>query len=176
MTFENDCEQLLLQLNDKYGTTQLGKICQCIMVLALHGLKWNSIRNHISEDADIDVIDGKGSSYSFELKTTAKKSIIVQQKDISCLRQRAVDGYAGYFLALRIGPQTQWFAVPYDSEGIGTGDIPFARLRLHDDSMISGQINMQFQTELRKYFPVAMQGGLTALLASIAKQGIETVG
>ncbi len=174
MTFENDCEQLLLQLNDKYGTTQLGKICQCIMVLALHELKWNSIRNHISEDADIDAIDSRGGCYSFELKITTGKGIIVQQKDFSCLRQRAVDGYAGYFLALRIGPQMQWFAVVCDREGIGTGDIPFARLHLYDDRQISEQINVQFQMEVRKYFPVVMQGGLTALLASIAKQGIET--
>jgi hypothetical protein len=174
MTFENDSEQLMFQLNDKYGTTQFGKICQCLMVFTLHELKWRNIRNHISEDADIDAIDIDGGCYTFELKITAGKGILVQQKDIYCLRQREVDRYAGYFLALRIAPQMNWLAVPYNSEGVGAGDIPFARLHLYNNERISKQINMQFQLELKRYFSVAMLGGLTALLATIAKLGIET--
>ena len=87
MSVELDIQvcRLLVKLHEKWKATVFGKIAQSLLAVTLSDLNLREIRNHLSEDSDIDAIDPHQRRCTFEVKTSKESYILVQPKDMSCL-------------------------------------------------------------------------------------------
>lgn len=175
MQFDYDTCDRLITLQRRYGAKLFGKIAQCLMAITLHELGWKNIRNHISEDADLDAVSDVGDRYTFEVKTSESHCVHVDEKDIRCIKQRGVDGYRGFFLVLRVGRQAEWFAVPYKENGVQVGNIDFVHFRNARDPSLSDAFNSQFGRVLDTHYEYVDTKGLSGLMAKMDKMGIESI-
>jgi len=166
--------QLLVKLHAKWRATVFGKIAQSLLAVTLYDLGWREIRNHLSEDSDIDAIDPQQRRCTFEVKTTKETSVLVQPKDISCLNQRRVDGYEGFLVAMRICGMTRWLVVSSSSEIVRPGNLSFAIMQLKDEKAMSESFNAQFNEVVKRFYEIIDHSGLKGLLAHISRLGIES--
>jgi hypothetical protein len=162
-----------LNLHAKRGATIFGKIAQSLLAVTLHDLGWRQIRNHVSEDSDIDAIDSQQRRCAFEVKTSKGLSVLIQPKDISCLNQRNVDGYEGFFVGMRVREMTKWLVVPTSSEIVRPGILSFAIMQLKDEMAMSELLNKQFNEVVKKCYETIDQNGLKGLLELMRKLEIE---
>lgn len=166
--------QLLGKLHTKWQATVFGKIAQSLLAVVLSDLGWQEIRNHLSEDSDIDAIDPQQRRCTFEVKTSKASSILIQPKDISCLNQRGVDGYEGFFAAMRVCGKTRWLVVPSTSEIVRPGGLSFAVMELKDERDMSEPLNAQFNEVIKRFYETINRSGLRGLLALMSRLGIES--
>ena len=166
--------QLLDKLHAKYQATVFGKIAQSLLAVTMSNLGWQEIRNHLSEDADIDVLGPQNRRLTFEVKTSKEPSIFVQPKDIACLNQRRVDGYEGFFAAMRVCAMARWVVVPSSSEIVRPGNLPFTIMELKDDRTMSESLNTQFNDVVKRFYETIDHLGLKGLLALMSRLGIES--
>jgi len=166
--------QLLLKLHAKWQATVFGKIAQSLLAVTLNELGWREIRNHLSEDSDIDAIDPRHRRCTFEVKTSKEPSVLIQAKDISCLNQRRVDGYEGFLAAMRVCRMARWLVVPSSSEIVRPGKLSFGIMELKDENAMSESLNAQFNEVVKRFYDTIDHRGLTGLLALISRLGIES--
>jgi len=175
MQFSYETCDLIIALHTKHNAKVFGKIAQCLVAITLHELGWKNIRNHISEDADLDALTTSNERYTFEVKTSACPYVSVTKRDIESIRQREIDGYRGFFLVLRVGKQAEWFAAPYRGGSIEVGNIPFARFRRTRDAVLSGLLNSAFPRVLENHWWCIDKQGLPGLRRTMDGMGIESV-
>lgn len=175
MQFDYETCDLIVALQRRYGAKVFGKIAQCLVAITLHELGWKNIRNHISEDADLDAMSTSNEKYTFEVKTSESYCVHIDEKDIVCIKQREIDGYRGFFVVLRIGKQAEWFAVPYKEDSIQVGSIDFARFRMARDPSISDSLNSKFPRVLEDHYRCVHTKGLPGLRMTMNNMGIESV-
>jgi len=175
MQFDYSTCDLIVALQRKYGAKVFGKIAQYLMAITLHELGWKNIRNHISEDADLDAMTTTNAKYTFEMKTSASHYVHIGVKDIKSIKEREIDGYRGFFLVLRVGKQAEWFAVPYNGENIQAGNIGFVWFRLACDPLLSDSLNSKFPTVLQDHYECIDEQGLPGLRKTMDSMGIEVV-
>lgn len=166
--------QLLIKLHKKWKAAVFGKIAQSLLAVTLNDLGWRDIRNHLSEDSDIDAIDPQQRRCTFEVKTSKKSSVLVQPKDISCLNQRRVDGYEGFLTAMRICATTKWLVVPSSSEVVRPGNLSFAIMQMKNERALSQAFNEQFNNVVKSFYATIDQSGLKGLLTLMSQLGIES--
>ena len=166
--------QLLDKLHAKYQATVFGKIAQSLLAVTMSNLGWQEIRNHLSEDADIDVLGPQNRRLTFEVKTSKGTSVIIQPKDIGCLNQRRVDGYEGLFAAMRVCGKARWIVVPASSEIIRPGNLSFTIMELKDDPTLSESFNKQFNDVVKQFYETIDHLGLKGLLTRMSQLGIES--
>ena len=165
--------RLLVKLHEKWKATVFGKIAQSLLAVTLSDLNWREIRNHLSEDSDIDAIDPHQRRCTFEVKTSKEPYILVQPKDISCLNQRRVDGYEGFLAAMRICGTARWLVVPSSSEIVKPGHLSFSIMHLRDEREMSESFNAQFNEVVKRFYETINQHGLKGLLTLMSRLGIE---
>lgn len=175
MQFSYETCARIIALQRIYGAKLFGKIAQCLMAIALHDLGWKNIRNHISEDADLDAVSPTDQKCTFEVKTSESQCVHVDEKDTKCIKQRESDGYKGFFLVLRVGGQAEWFAVPYMENTIRTGSIDFVRFRIARDPSLSDSLNSEFERVLEEHYGRVAEQGLPGLMTMMNNMGIESV-
>jgi len=166
--------QLLVNLHAKWQATVFGKIAQSLLAVTLKELGWREIRNHLSEDSDIDAIDPQQRRCTFEAKTSKESSVLIQPKDISCLNQRRVDGYEGFFAVMRVCGMARWIVVPSSSEIMRLGHLSFTIMELKDDRAMSESLNTQFNEVVKRFYETIDHLGLKGLLALMSQLGIES--
>jgi len=174
MQFNYETCDLIIALHTKYTAKLFGKIAQCLMAITLHELGWKNIRNHISEDADLDAMTATNEKYTLEVKTSEYPYVHVGKKDIECIKQREVDRYKGFFLVLRVGRQAEWFATPYKAGNIQVGNISFAHFRVARDPALSDSLNSKFPKILEDHYECINKQGLPGLRMIMDNMGIES--
>lgn len=176
MSVELDSQvcSLLVKIHAKWKPTTFGKIAQSLLAITLHNLGWRKIRNHLSEDADIDAIDPNGRRCTFEAKTTKDTSVLIEEKDISCLNQRSTDGYEGFLVGLRVRTPTKWLVVPASSEVVKAGRLSFLSMGLTDSAALSTAINSEFNNAVKTSYATIIEDGLEGLRALMSRLGIES--
>ncbi len=165
--------KLLVNLHEKWKATVFGKIAQSLLAVTLHDLGWR-VHNNLVEDSDIDAVDPQQRRCAFEVKTSKELSVLIQPKDISCLNQRRVDGYEGFFVAMRVCRMTKWLVIPSSSEIVRPGSLSFAIMQLKDDRAMSDSFNTQFNEVVKKFYETVDHHGLKGLLALMKQLGIES--
>lgn len=175
MQFNYETCDLIIALHTKYNAKVFGKMAQCLVAITLYELRWKNIRNHISEDADLDALTVSNEKYTFEVKTSKSPYVNVSQKDIECIKQREIDGYRGFFLVLRIGRQAEWFAAPYKGGNIQVGNMPFTRFRITRDATLSDSLTSTFPRILADHYECIDKHGLPGLRRIMDTMGIESV-
>jgi hypothetical protein len=165
--------RLLIKLHEKWKPSVFGKIAQSLLAVTLSDLGWQGIRNHLSEDSDIDAIDPKKRRCTFEVKTSQETYVIIQSKDISCLNQRRVDGYDGFLTVMRICAATKWLVVPSLSEIVRPGNLSFAVMQLKNEQGLSSALNNRFNDVVKRFYGTIDQSGLRGLLECMSRLGIE---
>ena len=175
MQLDLDTCELVISAHRKHGATTFGKIAQSLIAITLHSLDWKNIRNHLSEDADLDAISGEDRKYTLEIKTSVFPDLNIQDKDIVSLQQRKIDGYNGYFTVMRVGKQAEWFATPYTAEKFPVGKIPFVHFRMLRDVALSDLLNHRFPDILSNHYEDINKYGLPGLRKIMDRMGIESV-
>jgi len=175
MQFNYETCDLIIALHTKYNAKVFGKMAQCLVAITLYELRWKNIRNHISEDADLDALTVSNEKYTFEVKTSKSPYVNVSQKDIECIKQREIDGYRGFFLVLRVGRQAEWFAAPYKGGNIQVGKMYFVHFRLARDPALSDSLNSKFPRILEDHYECIDKQGLPGLRMIMYNMGIESV-
>jgi len=172
MQLDHDTYQLIKRLHSKHGAQVFGKIAQRFLAITLHKLDWKHIRDHISEDADLDAVSPENRKLTFEVKTSIHNDVSIGEKDINCLKQRKLDGYDGYFAVMQISQRGEWYFSPLNG-WVKVGKIPFSRFRFNNDNILVDPINTKFPEIVKKYFKNAFNSGLDGLANVMESLGIE---
>jgi|TARA_B100001971_G_C18219772_1_gene556316 hypothetical protein len=172
MPLDHDTYQLIKRLHSKHGAQVFGKVAQRFLAITLHMLDWKYIRDHTSEDADLDAISPEDWKLTFEVKTSVHDDVSIGEKDINCLKQRKLDGYDGYFAVMQISSRGEWYFSPLNG-WVKVGKIPFSRFRLNRDENLGNPINNKFPEVVKKYFKNALNSGLDGLANVMESLGIE---
>jgi len=123
----------LKELHDKYGPQEFGKLCQKFLAIGFRLAGYSHIVERGVQGVDVDAAEEKGEKYSIEVKTTTKKSVNFEQKDVDGLQKRKKDGYQAVLAVLRLDRFSDWIFAKADRIKPGSLFIDSLRpYRLHE--------------------------------------------
>ncbi len=117
----------LKKLHDRYGAQEFGKLCQKFLAIGFRMAGYSHIVERGVQGVDVDAAGEKGDKYAIEVKTTLKKSVNFEQKDVDGLQKKKVDGYLGVLSVLRLDRFANW--VFAKAETIKPGSLVIDSLR-----------------------------------------------
>jgi Holliday junction resolvase len=138
----------LKEIRDKHGPREFGKIAQKLLGIALIRLCFN-VKERSVEDVDIEAAKGE-QKYWLEAKTTDKDTVLIQAKDVACLRKcKQLHGGVTGLAVLRVGLLADW--VIAQSDNIKTGKIRIGSLSTYKITPLTDDVNGIFPGVLVDY-------------------------
>ena len=161
----------LEKLHAKYGSREFGKLCQKLLAIAFQMAGYGHIVERGVQGVDIDVAKEKGSKYAIEVKTTTKKYINFEVKDMEGLQRRKKDGYQPILAVLCLNMFSDWIFAKADR--LKPGSIYVARLRAYKLCELEKCIAPFFDKALNEHFKGAMREGQRYLNDVLRQRGIK---
>lgn len=158
-------------LYDKYGPQEFGKLCQKFLAIAFKIAKYPHIVERGVQGVDVDAAGESGDKYAIEVKTTVKKSINFEQKDVDGLQKRREDGYQPVLAILRLNRFSDWIFVQADK--IKAGSIYIDSLRVYRLHKLEECICLLFDEAIKEYSDGTMLEAQKYLDDILRQRGVE---
>jgi hypothetical protein len=139
---------LVEQIRKRHGTGEFGKVAQKLLAIVFCRLGFSHIEERGVQGVDIDV-GNDGAKYAVEVKTTARDTVVVGEKDVSGLLRRAEDGYRPAFAVLRVGLLSDWLIS--SAENINPGTVRVGRFTTQPIQSLQYDVNRLFATVVKDY-------------------------
>ena len=120
---------------------------------------------------DVDAAQDGGRRHAVEVKTTEKKEIILEKKDVVGLQERGKDGYEPVLAVLRLGPFGDWVLAKAGS--LRPGSIHIDSLRPHRLTELEESIRPLFDRAVEDHFDGTEKGAQQYLDAVLREKGIR---
>jgi len=161
----------LKKLHDKYGPQEFGKLCQKFLAIGFRMAGYSHVVERGVQGVDVDAAGEKGDKYTIEVKTTLKKSVNFEQKDVDGLQKKKVDGYLGVLAVLRLDRFANW--VFAKAETIKPGSMVIDSLRPYRLSELERCICPFIDEAINQHFKGTMREAQRYLDNVLRQKGIE---
>jgi Holliday junction resolvase len=161
----------LKKLYDEYGPQEFGKLCQKFLALAFQAAGYTHIIERGVQGVDIDAANAKGEKYAVEVKTTATKTVVFDEKDVTGLEKRKEDGYQPVVAVLRLDRFSNWLFAKADA--IKAGTIIIDSLRSYRHRELESCVCPVFEKAVKDNFKGALEEGQMFLDKVLRQKGAE---
>jgi Holliday junction resolvase len=161
----------LKKLHDRYGAQEFGKLCQKFLAIGFRMAGYSHVVERGVQGVDIDAAGEKGDKYTIEVKTTLKKSVNFEQKDVDGLQKKKVDGYLGVLAVLRLDRFANWLFVK--AETIKLGSLVIDSLRPYRLSELERCICPFIDEAINQHFDGTMREAQRYLDNVLRQKGVE---
>jgi len=161
----------LKKLHDRYGAQEFGKLCQKFLAIGFRMAGYSHVVERGVQGVDVDAAGEKGDKYTIEVKTTLKKSVNFEQKDVDGLQKKKVDGYLGVLAVLRLDRFANW--VFAKAETIKIGSLVIDSLRPYRLSELERCICPFIDEAINQHFDGTMREAQRYLDNVLRQKGVE---
>lgn len=164
---------MLEKLHNKYGAQEFGKLCQKFLAIGFQMAGYSHIVERGVQGVDVDAAGESGEKYAVEVKTTVRKSIKFEQKDVDGLQKRKEDGYQPVLAVLRLDRFSDWIFAKADT--IKSGSICIDLLRAYRLHELERCICPFFDKAVKEYFEGTMREAQRYLDNILRQKGVEVM-
>jgi len=161
----------LKKLHEKYGPQEFGKLCQKFLAIGFQLAGYGHIVERGVQGVDVDAAGEKGEKYTIEVKTTVKKLVNFEQKDVDGLQKKKVDGYLGVLAVLRLDRFSNWIFAKANT--IKPGSLLIDSLRPYRLRELEGRICPLIDKAINEHFEGTMREGQGYLDTVLRHKGVE---
>jgi len=161
----------LKKLHDRYGPQEFGKLCQKFLAIGFQLAGYDHIVERGVQGVDVDAAGEKGEKYTIEVKTTVKKSVNFEQKDVDGLQKKKVDGYLGVLAVLRLDRFANWVFAKVET--IKPGSLVIDSLRPYRLSELEREICPFIDEAINQHFEGTMRESQKYLDTVLRQKGVE---
>jgi len=161
------CYQKLDAIRGKYGPSRFGKIVQKVLALTFRELGHGRIVEREVQGVDVDV----AGRWAIEVKTTAQDAVVLEDKDVMGLRDRARDGYEPVLAVLRMSPLSDWLLARANSLRARTYRVD--DLRAYSIGDVERKIQGLFPSVVEQVADRVLKDGWTILDERLRSKGID---
>jgi len=161
----------LKKLHDRYRPQEFGKLCQKFLAIGFQLAGYDHIVERGVQGVDVDAAGEKGEKYTIEVKTTVKKSVNFEQKDVDGLQKKKVDGYLGVLAVLRLDRFANWVFAKVET--IKPGSLVIDSLRPYRLSELEREICPFIDEAINQHFEGTMRESQKYLDTVLRQKGVE---